>query len=169
MPDGERERNFNNWIDSSERILFKVVHTYAFTDADRQDLLQEILIELWRSMDAFRGDSSLATWVYRIAINTAIDWTRKEERHRQLKKSIDTVDGMLTLDSPAFHNQKLEWLYEQISKLNSVDRSLILLLLDGYSYKEIASIVGISVSNVGVKINRIKSAMSIESTKEIRE
>jgi RNA polymerase sigma-70 factor (ECF subfamily) len=163
MSGGERERKFNDWLSDSKAILFKVVHAYAFTHADRQDLFQEILVRLWRSMDQFQGESSLSTWVYRIALNTSIDWTRREVRHRNGKRPFDEVQDLLTIEPVDNCDPRLEWLYQQIAKLSDIDRSVMLLLLDGYAYNEIASIVGISQSNVGVKINRIKSSLLTES------
>ena len=80
MHDTERDRIFSDWLAGHKGILFKVVHAYAFEHADRQDLFQEIVIQVWRSVDAFRGDASVPTWMYRVALNTAIAWTRKEGR-----------------------------------------------------------------------------------------
>ncbi|HEX2101238.1 MAG TPA: sigma-70 family RNA polymerase sigma factor, partial [Candidatus Synoicihabitans sp.] len=137
-----------------------VVHAYAFEHADRQDLFQEITIQVWRSVDAFRGDSSVPTWMYRVALNTAIAWTRKEGRHQRGKQPFEAMEDLLTTESAAQCDPRLEWLYQQIAQLKDVDRSVALLLLDGFSYKEIASIVGLTESNVGVKINRIKSALA---------
>ena len=165
MHDTERERIFGDWLADHTGILFKVVHAYAFEHADRQDLFQEIVIQVWRSVDAFRGESSVSTWVYRVALNTAIAWTRKEGRH-QRRKQLEVVEGLLTTASPDAPDPRLEWLYHQIAQLKKVDRSVALLLLDGFSYKEIASIVGLTESNVGVKINRIKSALAGKRAEE---
>jgi RNA polymerase sigma-70 factor (ECF subfamily) len=157
--DSERDRVFNEWLAGHKGILFKVVHAYAFEHADRQDLFQEIVIQVWRSVDAFRGESSVPTWMYRVALNTAIAWTRREDRHQRGKQSIEVVEGVLTTESSDGRDPRLDWLYRQIAQLKDVDRSVALLMLDGFSYKEIAAIVGITESNVGVKINRIKSAL----------
>jgi RNA polymerase sigma-70 factor (ECF subfamily) len=127
-------------------ILFKVVHAYAFEHADRQDLFQEIVIQVWRSVDAFRGDSSVPTWLYRVALNTAIAWTRKEDRRRRGKEPFEGVEGLLTTSSSDGRDPRMEWLYHQIAQLKEVDRS-VALLLDGFSYKEIASILGLTESN----------------------
>ena len=167
MHDSNRDRIFGEWLAGHKGILFKVVHAYAFEHADRQDLFQEITIQVWRSVDAFRGDSSVPTWMYRVALNTAMAWMRKEGRHRQGKQSLEVVEGLLTTSSSEGRDPRVEWLYHQIAQLKDVDRSVALLLLDGFSYKEIAAIAGITESNVGVKINRIKSALagkSIEGT-----
>ena len=166
MHDTERDRIFNEWLGGHKGILFKVVHAYAFTHADRQDLFQEIAVQVWRSVDAFRGESSVPTWLYRVALNTAIAWNRKEHKHQRGKRPLDVVEGLLTTASTDRHDPRLEWLYRQIAELKDVDRSVALLLLDGFSYREIAAIVGITESNVGVKINRIKSALADRHAKE---
>ena len=167
MLDGERNRIFNEWLAGHKGILFKVVHAYAFEHADRQDLFQEIVIQIWRSVDAFRGESAVPTWMYRVALNTAIAWTRKENKHQRGKQELEVVQGLLTPASADRRDPRVEWLYHQIAQLKDVDRSVALLLLDGFSYKEIASIVGLTESNVGVKINRIKSALADKHMEEI--
>ena len=166
MRETERERIFGEWLASHKGILFKVVHAYAFEHADRQDLFQEIAIQVWRSVDAFRAESSVATWMYRVALNTAIAWNRKEDRHQRGKQPLALAEGLLTTAASNGHDPRVEWLYRQIALLKDVDRSVALLLLDGFSYKEIAAIVGITESNVGVKINRIKSALAGKNLEE---
>jgi RNA polymerase sigma-70 factor, ECF subfamily len=167
MDDTERDRIFGDWLAGHTGILFKVVHAYAFEHADRQDLFQEIVIQIWRSVEAFRGDSSVPTWMYRVALNTAIAWTRKEVRHHRGKEQLDVVEGLLVTAPADGRDPRVQWLYHQIAQLKDVDRSVALLLLDGFSYKEIASIVGITESNVGVKINRIKSALAGKRAEEM--
>ena len=158
MLDSERDRIFGDWLTGHKGILFKVVHAYTFEHADRQDLFQEIAFQVWRSVDAFRGDSSVPTWMYRVALNTAIAWNRRETRHKRGKRPLDEVE--LTAEPLNSRDPRVEWLYRQISQLKEVDRSVALLMLDGFSYREIAAIVGITESNVGVKINRIKTALA---------
>jgi RNA polymerase sigma-70 factor (ECF subfamily) len=166
MQDGERDRIFGEWLAGHKGILFKVVHAYAFEHADRQDLFQEVAIQVWRSVDAFRGESSVPTWMYRVALNTAINWNRREDRHRKGKEPFEGAEGLLTTATDGRPDPRVEWLYRQIAQLKDVDRSVALLLLDGYSYKEIAGITGLTESNVGVKINRIKSALAGKSMEE---
>ena len=165
MLESERNRIFNEWLAGHKGILFKVVHAFTFEHADRQDLFQEIVIQIWRSVEAFRGESSVPTWMYRVALNTAIAWTRKEDRHQRGKQPIAVVEGLLTTAAAAA-DPRVEWLYRQIAQLKDVDRSVALLLLDGFSYKDIAAIVGITESNVGVKISRIKSALASKRAEE---
>jgi RNA polymerase sigma-70 factor (ECF subfamily) len=166
MHDSERDRIFSDWLAGHKGILFKVVHAYAFEHADRQDLFQEIVIQVWRSVAAFRGESSVPTWMYRVALNTAIAWTRKEDRPQRGKQPFEVVEGLLMDASAEGHDPRVAWLYHQIAQLKDVDRSVALLLLDGFSYKEIAAIVGLTESNVGVKINRIKSALAGKRTED---
>jgi len=166
MLDSERDRIFGDWLAAHKGTLFKVVRAYACEHADREDLFQEVAIQVWRSVEAYRGDSSVSTWVYRIALNAAISWTRKQDRHQRGKQPLAVVEGLLTTASSGGHDPRVEWLYRQIAQLKDVDRSVALLLLDGFSYKEIAAIVGITESNVGVKINRIKSALAGKHAEE---
>ena len=166
MLDNERERIFGEWLASHKGLLFRVVHAYAFEHADRQDLFQEIVIQIWRSVDAFRGESSVPTWIYRVALNTAMTWTRNEDRHQRGKQPLAVVEGLLTTSSSEGHDPRVEWLYRRIAQLKHVDRSVALLMLDGFSYREIAAVVGITESNVGVKINRIKAALAAQLAKE---
>lgn len=168
MHDNQRDRIFNEWLAGHKGILFKVVHAYAFEHADRQDLFQEIAIQVWRSVEAFRGESSVPTWMYRVALNTAIAWTRKEDRHQHAKEPLEGADRLLTTEASAEPDPRLEWLYQQIAQLKDVDRSVALLLLDGFSYRDIAGITGLTESNVGVKINRIKSALAGKRGEEIK-
>ena len=166
MHDSERERIFGEWLAGHKGILFKVVHAYAFEHADRQDLFQEIVIQVWLSVEAFRGESSVPTWMYRVALNTAIAWNRKQDKHQRGKQPFAILEGLLTTESSDSRDPRLDWLYRQIAQLKDVDRSVALLLLDGFSYKEIAAIVGITESNVGVKINRIKLALAGKRAEE---
>ncbi len=139
-----------------------MIRVYAFTPHDRDDLFQEITIQVWKSIPNFKGDSSEATWIYRVALFTAITWTRKEKKHQTGKESITGME-LIQSENEAQTDPRLDWLYEQIARLSKIDRSLTLLLLDGYSYKEMAEILGISESNVGVKINRIKKSLTQKS------
>jgi RNA polymerase sigma-70 factor, ECF subfamily len=165
MLDNERERIFGDWLETHKGTLFKVVRAYAFDQADRQDLFQEVAIQVWRSVDVYREESSVRTWVYRIALNAAISWARKQDRHQRGKQPLEIVDGLLAA-SAAETDPRVEWLYRRIAQLKDVDRSVALLMLDGFAYKEIAAIAGISEGNVAVKINRIKTALSAQLAKE---
>jgi RNA polymerase sigma-70 factor, ECF subfamily len=155
---------FNQWIDQHKALIFKIVRAYGDTAMDHDDLFQEISIQVWRSIPAFRNESAVTTWIYRIAINTAICWVTREKKYRKTSSAIDHVPDVLAQPHKP-EDEQLTWLYKAIHDLDEIDRSLALLLLDGFSYKEMAVILGITVSNVGVKINRIKKQLIVQSKK----
>ena len=164
MTETEQKQIFERWLSEYRGLLFKVVRVYAFTPTDQDDLFQEIAIQVWRSVPAFRKDAAPTTWLYRIALNTAFKWIRKERKHYDAKESLDSVEHILQENKIAV-DERLVWLYEEISRLDEVDRSITLLLMEGFSYKEMADIIGITESNVGVKINRIKKHLITKSKK----
>jgi RNA polymerase sigma-70 factor (ECF subfamily) len=159
-----QQQIFGQWLGQHKALLFKIVRAYAFTDMDRDDLFQEIAIQVWHSIPSFRNESAVTTWLYRVSLNTAIKWSGKERKHRDTKETLDHVENILR-ENRAPMDERLIWLYEEISKLDEIDRSITLLLLDGFSYKEMAGIIGITESNVGVKINRIKKYLTAQSKK----
>jgi RNA polymerase sigma-70 factor (ECF subfamily) len=159
MKRDEQQLVFDGWLRNHQGLFFKVVRAYAFTPQDQEDLFQEIATQVWRSIPGFRGDAAVTTWIYRVALNAAIAWTQKERRHRAGKQGLDGVDPPILQASPAA-DPRVEWLYEQIRRLTEIDRSLTLLLLDGFSYKEMAAMLGITENYVGVKINRIKAHLT---------
>jgi RNA polymerase sigma-70 factor (ECF subfamily) len=163
----EHKSVFDSWLNLHKGVLFKVVRAYAFTRHDQEDLFQELATQVWLSVPGFKGNSAASTWIYRVALNTAISWSRKELRHRNRNDSLDGAGAALELGSSDV-DPRLEWLYEQITQLGEIDRSLALLLLDGFSYQEMADALGISETNVGVRIHRIKAHLTKESTRESR-
>ena len=163
MTEQEQKQIFEKWLSQHKGLIFKIVRAYAFTAMDQDDLFQEIIIQVWHSIPSFRQESSVTTWLYRIALNTAIKWTKKERKHSQAE-TLDNVEHILQ-ECRAQIDERLAWLYEEIYKLDEIDRSVILLVLDGFSYKEVSAILGITESNVGVKINRIKKQLITRSKK----
>ena len=161
MSEKEQQRIFEQWISLYKALLFKVVRTYAFTSNDREDLFQEIIIQVWHSIKTFKADAAVATWLYRVALNTSFKWVRKELRH-QRGAGLENVQHILQ-ENKQVMDDRLVWLYEEISRLDEVDRSVTLLMLDGFSYKEMSDIIGITESNVGIKINRIKKHLISKS------
>jgi len=157
----EQKQIFDDWLGLHKALIFKIVRVYAFNSMDKDDLFQEIIIQVWHSVPAFRKESSVTTWLYRVSLNTAIKWTKKERKHNRPEPLEGTrhilQEGSIQTD------ERLIWLYEEIYKLDEIDRSITLLLLDGFSYKEMASILGITESNIGVKINRIKKLLIAKS------
>lgn len=161
MTENEQQYIFQQWLSQHKALLFKVVRAYAVTAMDQDDLFQEITIQVWHSIPAFRQEAAVTTWLYRIALNTAIKWVRKE-RKQSTAESLDKAEHLLQ-ENKAQIDERLAWLYEEIYKLDEIDRSIALLLLDDFSYKEMAAILGITESNVGVRINRIKKQLIARS------
>ena len=164
MLEAERNRVFESWIDAHKAILLKVARVYGATHSDREDLFQEIALQVWHSVGAYRGDCAPTTWIYRVALNTALAWRRKERRHGQGRQDIEAATGLLI--APPGRDPRLDWIYERISELDEANRSLALLMLDGFSYREMSQILGLGESNVGMKINRIKAALAAQLAKE---
>ncbi len=164
MLKAERNRVFEGWIEAHKAILFKVARVYGATHSDREDLFQEIALQIWHSVGAWRGDCSATTWMYRVALNTALAWRRKERKHGQAREDIEAVNVVLA--APPGRDPRLEWIYERIAELDDANRSLALLMLDGFSYRDMSQILGLSESNVGVKINRIKATLAAQLVKE---
>ena len=158
----EQQDIFKQWLENHKALLFKIVRAYAFTSEDRDDLFQEVSLQVWRSIPNFRGESAVTTWMYRIALNTALRWKSKEKKAITRDHDLDHTMVIVKTEQHE-NNEQIDWLYEQIGKLNEVDRSLCLMLLDEFSYKEMADILGISESNVAVKIHRIKKYLAEQS------
>ena len=149
---------FQEWLGRYRALLFKVIKAYAFNTEDQNDLFQDTCLQIYRSIPNFKAESSVSTWLYRISLNTAIKWSTQERRHVDGRQGIEMMPNLLEKsDEP--QNERMNWLYSEIKKLNEIDRSLILLLLDGYSYKKMSEMIGISESNIGVKIHRIKKKL----------
>jgi RNA polymerase sigma-70 factor, ECF subfamily len=157
---GDQERLFEGWIQEHKGVILKVVRANAANAEDQNDLFQEIAFQVWRSIPSFRGEAKVSTWMYRVALNTAMIWRRSEKKHRHLHDSLYVVNepsDSNEIPSESLENrEKLEWLYEEVRKLPTIERSLVLLYLDARSYEEIAEILGIAITHVGVKLNRLK-------------
>lgn len=158
MKESEQRQIFQEWLNGYRALLFKVIKAYAFNTEDQNDLFQDVCLQMYRSVPNFKAESAVSTWLYRIALNTAIKWSTKEKKYVDGHQEIETMTNLLEAgDEP--QDGRVTWLYSEIKKLNEIDRSLTLLLLDGYSYKEMSEMMGISESNIGVKIHRIKKQL----------
>ncbi len=153
-----------NWLGAHGASVMKVARAYTRTSEECQDLAQEILLQAWRSLPTFERHATAATWFYRVALNTAMNWHRKDKARRARQKPLMAVQTLATEgpDSAEQAQQReiVEQLYTAIHQLPKADAALVLLYLDELSYREIAEVLGISESNVGVKLNRAKKALS---------
>ena len=152
----EKERQFEELVKQHKRTIYTVCYMFSSDKEGINDLFQEILVRLWMGFDQFENRSSVNTWIYRVALNTSINCDRRAKRRLQtipLSTDIDPYD-------PADKSlEQVRQLYAIINQLDVMDRGLVLLWLEGIGYDEIASIMGISVTNVGVKLHRIKEEL----------
>src|SRR5215831_12026458 len=122
MMNAERNSVCEGWIDAHRAILFKVALVYGATHSDREDLFQEIALQLWHSVEAWRGDCAPTTWIYRVALNTALAWRRKQRKHGQGRHDIDQAASLLI--APALRDPRLDWIYQRITELDEANRAL---------------------------------------------
>lgn len=158
MDEETQKQIFTEWLNAHKGIFFKIMRAYAFTPHDQDDLFQEISLQVWKSIPDFKGDSKASTWIYRVALFTAATWVRQAKKRLPDHLLTDVEYALKVVDDQP-SDPRVDWLYEQIGRLDPIDRSICLLMLEGFSYKEIADLAGISSSNVGVKIHRIKQTL----------
>lgn len=163
MPDEDQKSVFMTWLGEHGSSVVKVARAYTLTSEECQDLAQEILLQAWRSLPNFEGKANAMTWFYRVALHTAMNWHRKDKRRRLRQQPLLEVQALAPegTDGAAQAQQRetVEQLYKAIHQLPKADTALVLLYLDGLSYREMADVLGISESNVGVKLNRAKKAL----------
>ena len=156
----EKEAQFAAAIEQHRDALYRICCAYVREEADRQDIYQEVLIQIWKSLDTFRGQSNLGTWLYRVAVNTCLRWLRREKRRsRMLQRACDEQQVVVTRfgpDLPAVTEDDLQQLYARIAELAPVDRLLVSLYLEDMNSTEMAAVLGISEGNIRVKLHRIK-------------
>ena len=149
---------FIQQINKHQGILQKICNIYFYHNPYKEDYFQEILIRVWKAYPSFRNESAFSTWLYRIALNTAIDIIRKQSLQPQyvelsiLEYNISESENNITSDMS-------DQLYEAIHQLSDTEKAIILLHLEEYNYREIAEIIGISEGNAGVRISRIKKQL----------
>jgi len=155
---------FMTWLNEHGSAVMKVARAYTLTSDECQDLAQEILLQAWRSLPSFQGKSSAATWFYRVALHTAMNWKRKDGPRRSRQQPLLELQPIVAegADSAlqAQQRETVEQLYGAIRQLPKADAALVLLYLDEMSYREMGEVLGISESNVGVKLNRAKKTLT---------
>ena len=155
----EQTEIFNGWVEQHRGLLFKIVRSYSRDRHDPEDLMQELLIQVWRSVPGFKDQSAVSTWLYRVGLYSAIAWSKRDAKQRVKTDDPAVAQHLIQLgDQPS--DKRLEWIYDQINKLDEIDRSVALMWLDNRPYREIAGTLGITSANVGVKLNRIKRKLS---------
>ena len=156
------EALFTRWVREHSGLVFKVARAFAPGEADREDLGQEILVQLWRSLPRYEGKSRESTWIYRVALNTALAWRRGETKRRAPEALLVAIEELPEPDDPAWREREalVERLYVAIRQLPKVDAALVLLYLDDLGYREMAEVLGISETNVGGKLNRARKTLA---------
>ncbi|BDU23971.1 MULTISPECIES: RNA polymerase sigma factor [unclassified Flavobacterium] len=154
----EKEQEFLNRIQSHKGILYKVSKMYMDNSDDQQDLFQEIVCQLWKSYDSFRNESQFSTWMYRVAVNTAIVFLKKEKRKID-KYEIDSDNIKEDENDSHIKESQLDHFYKAVQKLDKIDKAIIFYQLEGFSHKEIGQNLGISEGNARVKLNRAKEKL----------
>lgn len=153
MKQRQNKKAFSELIGKNQRIIHKITLIYANSPVDREDLFQEICLQLWLSYPRFREEAQFTTWMYRVALNTAISNVRKSKNSFSFEPLRET--DRITDENPD-EKEQVKLLYSAISKLNRIDKAIILLWLEEKNYEEIAAIMGTSKTNVSVKLVRIK-------------
>lgn len=153
------ESIFKQWLNEHLGLILRVVRACGNTAEDQDDLFQEICLQLWLSVPRFEGKAKVSTWIYRVALNTALVWNRGEKRRRKHTNLLMTFPA--AQNRPGNPDEIIERLYEAIRKLPKIDASVVLMHLDGLPYSEMAEILGISENNVGVKLNRAKKQLAL--------
>ena len=154
-----QQQLFQEIIEQHKGILFKVARTYCTDEEDRQDLIQEMMIQIWQSVHKYNDQYKITTWLYRISLNVAISYYRKNST--RTKKFTDLNEQMMEtpVEDKSENERQLNLLEQFISELKEIDKALMILYLEDKNHTEIAEILGMSVSNVGTKIKRIKDKL----------
>ncbi|WP_029904800.1 RNA polymerase sigma factor [Prevotella sp. 10(H)] len=149
----KEDAQFLEMIRQNEGIIYKVTSFYTDAEHPIGDLYQEVVLNLWKSFPSFRGESKYSTWIYRIALNTCVSF------YRRSKKNITYVDISMDIPDVTENKEEIQELYRLINRLGKIERALVLLYLDDKSYKEIAEITGLTLTNVATRISRIKDKL----------
>lgn len=154
---GLKEKEFLEKIEKHKGMIFKISKMYLENQEDREDLFQEIILQLWKSYQAFEGKSQFSTWLYRVSLNTAITFLKRDKKRmdkNELHENIDIEDEQNT-----DKELQTEFLYKAVQELNPIEKALIFLFLEGQNHKQISENMGITEVNARVKLNRTKEKL----------
>jgi len=159
----KKEEIFRTIIRENKDKISGICRYYSSNEDDHNDMYQEVLINIWKSLENFRGDAQLSTWVYRVSVNTALGFAKKEIRRKKIfiRQDDERLRDLLDYDEGQIKEKEimLQSLENKINLLSVVDKIIITLVLESVSHKEIASVIGITEPNVRVKIHRIKNEL----------
>lgn len=153
------KQEFISILKNHQQLIFKICHSYCSNEEDKKDLQQEMAIQIWKSLQKFDNGVRLSTWIYRVALNTAISFNRKNSADRQQEYLNDSLLIVDDHEHQQIMDENIAELYRFINTLGDLEKALMLLFLDDKPHKEIAEILGITTSNVSTKISRIKTQL----------
>ena len=159
-----KETIFEQIISEYQHKIYRLCWSYVQNEDDRNDLFQTILLKIWNNLDSFKDNSSLGTWIFRLSVNTSIDYIRKNKNLAHMSTHVDIsnlsiIDTSNDVEKNLLLSENLKLLYRCINQLSVIDRTLIYFYLEDLKYREIADILGISEKNVSVKLHRIKKIL----------
>lgn len=160
-----KEKLFEEMVRQYQRTIYTVCYMFSSNTEEINDLFQEILVRLWLGYDSFKNLSDAGTWIYRVALNTAININKKSHRYPE-PAALNADMDLFNPEDASF--EQVRQLHQLIRELDVMDRALVLLWLEGMCYDDIAAVIGVSVDNVGVKLHRIKKIL-IEKSKSVHE
>ena len=153
-----KKETFVDLIKKNEGVIYKITSIYSNNKEDQKDLYQEIVYQLWKSFDSFKGNSKISTWMYRVALNTSIaHLNRGKKKIKQANVDFELLN--ISYEHDTITEERMSILYDHIKSLSTVEKGIILLFLEGKSYDEIAVITGFTKTNVGTRLNRIKEKL----------
>jgi RNA polymerase sigma factor (sigma-70 family) len=161
MSDKDQRQYFQEIIDQHKGILYKVARAYCKNEDDRQDLIQEMMIQIWKSLQRYNNQLKISTWLYRISLNVAISFYRKQSTRANKYIVLNEQTAQIPMDDKTEDELQLNLLEQFIDELKEIDKGLMILYLEDKGHAEIAEILGMSVSNVGTKIGRIKEKLKV--------
>lgn len=159
MNEKKQRQHFQNIIEQHKGILYKVARAYCQNEDDRQDLIQEIMIQVWQSIHRYNNQFKISTWLYRISLNVAISFYRKNTTRANKYTVLNEQTAQIPTEDKTENEQQLNLLEQFISELKEIEKALMILYLEDKNHTEIAEILGMSVSNVGTKIGRVKDKL----------
>ena len=160
MSSGNISQEFIAFVESNRKLIYKVCRMYCRNDSMIKDVEQEILVQLWTAFPKYDNSYRPSTWIYRIALNTAISFYRREKKHNTNRIDTNsTVFQLVAADDNSELEEQIILLYRVMDDFAELDRALLLLYLDDNSYDDIAKVLGITVTNVATKINRLKQRL----------
>lgn len=157
------EKEFIQLLNKHQNIIHKVCSVYMNDYAEKEDLFQEVTLQAWKAFPTFRGDAKFSTWLYRVALNTAITFYRKEKKQVPTFNTEQLPEAVADSHNPI--EEQVQAMYKAIGELSKIDKALVMLYLEDYNYNDIGEMLGISANNVAVKMNRLKVKLKEQTQK----